>query len=135
MKLKSLIGLGALLAGAGCALISPTPPEAANLKIERLSSPVVNVERSRIIRDHGQLVLFGYVAKQLGVQDTTSTHLDVTLRDAQGAILRQSVEHFTPAQIPWGGHRMHGHSQIRVVLDPLPPTATTVEVRAHEGPH
>ena len=135
MMAKWLGALGALPLLAGCVLLAPTPPQAEQVKIMRVSSPVVEVERSRIIRDKGQLVLFGQASKQLGAQDTSRTHLEVTLFDTNGAVLRKSVEHFSPAQIPWGGHRMHGHSQIRIVLDPLPPSTAVIEVRADETTH
>jgi ribosomal protein S7 len=58
----------------------------------------------------------------------------VTLYDAVGQVLRRSVEHFEPRQIP-RRLRLAGSATYRVPLDPLPANTARVEVRAHEGTH
>lgn len=104
----------------------------AHITLERVDSPVVMVEKIWLERKKGPLVVTGYVVKRLGATDTTQTRLAVTLFDADGRVLRSSIERFEPPQIP-RGHRMHGHAQYRVALDPLPPATARIEVRAQEG--
>ncbi len=116
----------------GCATPFRAPPDVAHITLERVDSPVVMVEKIWLERKKGPLVVTGYVVKRLGVTDTTQTHLAVTLFDADGRVLRSSIERFTPAQIP-RGHRMRGYAQYRVMLDPLPPATERIEVRAQEG--
>jgi hypothetical protein len=83
-------------------------------------------------RKKGPLVVTGYVIKRLEAKDTAQTHLDVTLYDATGQVLRRSVEHFEPRQIP-RNHRRADSAAYRVALDPLPAGTVRIEVRAHEG--
>ena len=134
LKPRILIVIGAvvaLLGLVGCATPFRAPPDMAHIKLERVDSSVVMVEKIWLEREKGQLVVTGYVVKRLGVTDTTQTHLAVTLFDADGRVLRNSTERFEPSQIP-SGRRMYGHARYRVVLDPLPPATARIEVRAHE---
>lgn len=133
MKAVVLLPLVAL-ALAGCATPFRAPPDVANIKLERVHSPLVNVEKIWLERKHGPLVVTGYVLKELSTKDTTGTHLDVTLFDAEGRVLRSTVEYFEPRQIP-RRHRMVDYATYRVPLDPLPPGTARIEVRAHEGAH
>jgi hypothetical protein len=57
------------------------------------------VEKIWLERKDGELALRGYVLKRLAATDTTVTHLDVTLYDASGRVLRTSQESFTPKQL------------------------------------
>jgi hypothetical protein len=123
---------GALL--AGCATPFRAPPDVAHLKLERVDSPVVRVEKIWLERKQGPLVVAGYVLKRLEATDTTQTHLDVTLYDATGRVLRATVEHFEPRQIP-RRYRRPDDAVYRVSLDPLPEGTARIEVRAHEGTH
>lgn len=123
----------ALLAGLTGCMTPPAPPaDLASIKLEQVGSPVVLVETAWLERKNGQLAVTGAVIKHLGAESTTNTHLEVTLFDANGQVLRRATEHFEPRQIP-RGRRMHGHSLYRVVLDPLPPATARIEVRAEEG--
>jgi len=95
---------------------------------------VVEVEKIWLERKAGPLTLKGYVQKHLAADDTTQTHLDVTLYDSAGRVLRSTVEHFEPRQIrpQW---RRPGYGTYEVALDPLPAGTTRIEVRAHEEAH
>lgn len=122
----------ALLGLIGCVTPFRAPPDLAHINLERADSPVVMIEKVWLERKKGELFLTGSAIKRLGATDTTQTHLDVTFFDASGRVLRSFIEHFDPRQIPYG-HRIHGHSQYRVALGPLPPATARIEVRAHEG--
>lgn len=119
---------------SGCAILSSTPPEVAHIQLERVHSPVVLVEKVRLERKDGTLLVRGYVLKRLGMKDTTQTHLDVTLYDSYGTVLRQRVTHFEPRQIPRRVRRADS-AVYRIELDALPPETTRLEIKAHEGNH
>lgn len=128
-----LLGVaGAIL--AGCATPFRAPPDVAHLTLDRVDSPLVRVEKIWLERKKGPLVVTGYVLRRLDTEDTTGTHLDVTLFDASGRALRSTVEHFEPRQIP-RRYRRPDDATYRVSLDPLPAGTTRIEVRAHEGSH
>lgn len=119
----------------GCVTPFRAPADVANIKLDRVHSPVVEVEKIWLERKNGPLLLRGFVLKRLSANDTSQTHLHVTLYDAAGRELRTSVEGFTPQQIPrprTHRHR-HGDATYQVVLDPLPAGTARIEVRAHEG--
>lgn len=126
--------LFAALALAGCATPFRAPPDVANVVLERGDSPLVRVEKIWLERKKGPLVVTGFVLKRLNTEDTTGTHLDVTLYDAAGQVLRRTVEHFEPRQIP-RRYRRPDDATYRVPLDPLPVGTARIEVRAHEGAH
>lgn len=119
---------------AGCATPFRAPADVAHIKLERVDSPVVSVEKIWLERKNGPLILTGDVLKRLHAVDTTQTHLDVTLYDADGKVLRRTVEHFEPRQIV-RRFRQLAYAHYRVILDPLPSGTTRIEVRAHEGAH
>jgi hypothetical protein len=119
---------------AGCVTPFRAPADAAHIKLERVDSPVVRVEKIWLERKSGPLVVKGFVLRRWEATDTTRTHLDVTLYDAGRRVLRQSVEHFEPRQIP-RRIRLPDDATYRVVFDPLPAGTARIEVRAHEGKH
>lgn len=127
-----------LLLGAtgftGCTTLSRTPPDVAHIKLERADSPVVWLGKIWLERKSGPLLVKGYVIKRLDANDTTQTHLDVTLYDAHGAVLLSTVEHFEPRQIP-RRYRRPDYASYSVPLDPLPGGTVRIEIRAHEGNH
>jgi hypothetical protein len=130
-----MLTLGAVgLLLAGCATPFRAPPDVAHIKLDRVDSPVVVVEKIWLERKTGPLVVAGYIVKRLEADDTTQTHLDVTLYDAAGAVLRSTVEHFEPRQIP-RRYRGPDYASYRIPLDPLPSGTVRIEVRAHEGNH
>ena len=128
----SLILAAAVL--AGCATPFRPPHDVAHIKLERADSPVVVVEKIWLERKGEPLVLKGYVIKRIEAEDTTGTHLDVTLYDSAGGVLRRTVEHFAPRQIPRRS-RPPDYASYSVLLDPLPSGTERIEVRAHEGNH
>lgn len=106
----------------------------AHIELIGESSSVITVGTSRLDREDGPLILTGYVIRRLGPTDTTQTHLDVELVDASGALLRTSVEHFKPRDIP-RRHKRRSFGAYRVSIDPLPANTARIVVRAHEGSH
>lgn len=118
----------------GCATPFRAPPDVAHIKLDRADSPVVVVEKIWLERKEGPLVVKGYVVKRLEAEDTTQTHLDVTLYDSAGGVLRSTVEHFEPRQII-RRYRRPDYASYSVALDPLPSGTVRIEVRAHEGNH
>ena len=133
--MKTKLWLLVLAAGfAGCVTPFRAPGDVAHIKLDRVDSPLVRVEKIWLERKHGPLVVTGYVLRRLETEDTSGTHLDVTLFDVGGRVLRSTVEHFEPRQIP-RRYRRPDDAAYRVVLDPLPPGTARIEVRAHEGNH
>ena len=134
MKLLSpLFGIVLLLL-AGCATPFRAPADVAHIILERGDSPVVRVDKIWLDREGGTLFVRGYVMKRLEADDTSRTHLDVTLYDATGRVLRSTVEHFEPRQIP-RQIRRSALASYDVALDPLPEGVAKISVMAHEGPH
>lgn len=131
MKL-SLALLLAVLGLSACA--TRTPPDVAHLQLATGDSSVVRVTKLWLERKEGRLMVGGYAVRQIDAKDTTNTHLDLTLRAADGRVLREAVEHFEPRQIP-RRPRMPDSVTFRLPLDPLPTDTVRIEVRAHEGAH
>ena len=131
--LFSLLALAAL-GFAGCALPSRPPPEVARIALETADSPVVRVTQRWLEGKNDPLFVAGYVGRKIDAKDTTGTHLDVMLLAQDGRVLRESVEHFAPRQIP-RRHRMPDSVTFRIVLDPLPVGTARIAVRAHESTH
>lgn len=119
---------------AGCATPFRAPSDVAHVTLVRVDSPLVAVEKIWLERKAGPLVVTGYVVERLAGDDTSGTHLDVTLLDAGGRVLRATVEQFEPRRIN-ARFRRHSDATYRVPLDPLPPGTARIEVRAHEGDH
>jgi hypothetical protein len=90
------------------------------------------VSKIWLARKSGALVVQGYVLRRPGIIDTTQTHLDVTLYDEAGRVLRRTVEHFEPRQIPHR-YRAPDYASYCVPLDPLPAGTIRIAVRAYEG--
>ncbi|MDX2110364.1 MAG: hypothetical protein SFY80_09015 [Verrucomicrobiota bacterium] len=131
MRLPLILGVVALV---GCATPLRPPADVAHIQLERIDSPVVRVEKIWLERKKGPLVVTGYIIKRPESTDTTLTHLDVTLFNAEGQVLRDTVEHFEPKQIP-RRYRRPDYATYRVTLDPLPIGTVRILVRAHEGNH
>lgn len=129
---RILVSAAALL--AGCATPFRAPADVAHITLARTDSALVRVEKIWLERKAGPLVVTGYVVERDGTADTSGTHLDVTLSDADGRILRSTVEQFEPRRIH-ARFRRHNDATYRVPLDPLPPGTVRIEVRAHEGSH
>ncbi len=123
---------GAFLAGCATPFRPPADVAHVGLAISDVDSKAVLLRKIWLERKDGPLVVTGYAVKRLDAKDTTQTHLDVILSDATGQILRRTVEHFEPRQIP-RRYRMPDSATYRVTLDPLPAGTAHIEVRAHEG--
>lgn len=118
----------------GCSTSFRTPHEAARIQLDRIGSPIIQVSTARLDRSADGLVVSGVVRRNWKALDTTQSHLDVTLYDGTGEILRHSLIQFEPRQIrrfPIQAAR----SSYRVFLDPLPEGTVRIEVKAHEGTH
>ena len=124
----------AVLGLAACATPFRAPASAKHIKLDRVDSPAVLVEKIWLEQKQGPLAVTGYVIRRLGVADTTKTHLDVTLFDSAGLVLRSTVEHFEPRQIN-DRFRRHSDARYRVELQLPPADIARIEVRAHEGDH
>ncbi len=133
MKTQYLPLLAAVLL-AGCVTPHRAPSDVAHIELAPVDSGVVKVEKIWLERDAGPLVVTGYVLKRLEAGDTNGTHLDVTLYDESGAVLRRIQASFSPARLE-RNYRTHPHGRYRVTLDPLPEGTAKIEVRAHEGGH
>lgn len=119
----------------GCATPFRAPADVAHLQLTRTDdSTEVLVTKIWLERNEGPLKVTGYVLRRLSATDTTGTHLDVTLYDNAGTVLRTTVEHFEPRQIP-RLYRRPDYGRYSVPLDPLPATTARIDVRAHEGNH
>ncbi len=134
MKTISIFAVASSLLLLGCATPFRAPADVSHIVLERGDSPVVVVEKIWLERKQGPLVVRGYVLKRLEATDTTQTHLDVTLFDSSGRVLRTTVERFEPRQIP-RRHRRPDSASYSVVLDPLPAGVARINVTAHEGSH
>ncbi|AOS44081.1 hypothetical protein Verru16b_01142 [Lacunisphaera limnophila] len=134
MKPNLWLILLASAALAGCATPFRAPEDVSHIKLDTADSRLVRVEKVWLEGKQGHLAVRGYVLKRLNNDDTSGTHLDVTLFDADGRVLRSTVEHFEPRRIPPRFRRPHSASY-RVMLDPLPVGTVRIEVRAHEGHH
>jgi hypothetical protein len=131
-----LVAALAVVSLTGCATPFRAPADVAHVKLDRINSPVVIVEKIWLERKNGELVVKGFITKQPGVSDTTQTHLDVILYDEAGRVLRRSVEHFEPRQIRrLQNDRLFQLARYSVTLDPLPAGTSRIEIRAHEGDH
>lgn len=124
----------ALIGLFGCATPFRAPPEAAHIKLERVDSPIVIVEKIWLERKKGPLAVTGYVIKRLDAETTTKTHLDVTLFASDSRVLRSTVEYFEPQDIK-SGFRRHSDGRYWVELGIAPAEIARIEVRAHEGEH
>jgi hypothetical protein len=125
-----LSAFGTILAGC----TSPFRTSQVPIKLEAFDSPVVIMDQISLDRRDGVPILIGSVAQRTGIQDTTQTHLDVTLYDAAGLVLLSTMEHFEPRQIP-GRYSWPNYATYRVSLNAIPAGTVRIEVRAHEGAH
>lgn len=107
------------------------PADVAHLRLERQDSARIAVDKIWLERKEQGLVVTGYVMSKLGVDDTTGSHLIVSLRDASGTELRSAPVDFAPRQIP-PQRRPAGVSLYRFSLDPLPSGTALIVVTARD---
>lgn len=135
MKTTTALLFASVAILTGCATPFRAPSDVAHIQLTRTdASTTVYVEKIWLERKKGPLVVKGYVVKRLSASDTTGSHLDVTLFDDAGTVLRSTVEHFEPRQIP-RFYRRPDYASYSVTLDPLPANTARIDVRAHEGNH
>jgi len=121
------------LAFSGCATPFRAPADVAHIQLGRVDSPNVVVQKIWLERKHGALVVRGYVFRQIDAETTSGTHLDVTLYDTAGHVLRRTIEYFEPQEIRRRGSRLT-FAAYRVQLDLLPAGTDRIEVKAHDAP-
>lgn len=124
--------LVALLLG-GCQSISPPSPGLASLSVTKVESARVTLWNVRLEKIDGRLFLCGHVFRRYAgaVEDTSNTHLVITLFNVQGQLLRELPAGFEPRQIP-RGHRGPGYSAFSVALDVLPAGTSRIQVQARD---
>jgi len=118
----------------GCASFL-TPPDLAHVKVECVDAPRAFLRQTRLQGSVSHLVLSGQVERGFGYPDTTRLHIDVNLLDTAGQIVRSTVVEFSPRQLPRPGHPSRGRAHFTSDLGALPPSATKIEVRLHDGEH
>jgi hypothetical protein len=133
--LRAATGLPAALLLGGCLSMSAPPPELASLSLTKVNSARVYLWNVRLKKEHGRLFLYGQVFRQHPVadEDTSRTHLTITLFDSRGEPLRERPAEFEPRRIPHG-YRVPGHSVLSVPLDMLPEHTSCIQVRAYDDP-
>lgn len=134
--LSGLIAAGLALILAGCATPFRAPADVADVKLERIDSPTLTIEKIWLERAHGRLELRGFVLRRTDGRPAADTHLDVTLFDGAGRMLRSSIEQYAPPKFVshFQSHNRN-HASYCAVLDPLPEGTVRIEVRVHEGGH
>lgn len=127
----------AILAGlllSGCLNLTPpaTVAQAQGLTLAAKSSNCVEVNGPRLQMDRGNLELAGSVAKKPGATFTAFSHLDILFYDNAGRIVQTKPIQFSPRSL--GLSRFSSQSGYYALkLEPLPPGAARIEVRAHDG--
>lgn len=134
MKTLTQLAVLSLLSLGGCTTPFRAPTEVAHIILERGDSKTVRVTKLWLERKHGTLAARGLVTRRLDATDTSRTHLDVTLFDARGRILRATKERFQPQQIP-PHYRTPADATYSISLEPLPSDTARIRVQAHEGHH
>lgn len=135
MKLLPILcvaGASALL--SACATTPRTPTDLAHIQLVGENSAAITVGEPLLERSEGRLLLKGYVVRRLDATTTAETHLDVELTDSAGAVLRASVEHFEPRNLP-RRHKRRSFGHYQVPMDSLPANTMRIVVRAHDGAH
>jgi hypothetical protein len=125
--------LPSLLLG-GC-LALPVPPDLASLQLSKVNSPRVTLWNTWFEKRSGQPFLCGHAFRRhpAADEDTTGTHLRLTLYDRQGRSLQVLPAELVPRQIPRGARRA-GYSSFAVPLNELPAAAARIEVQAYDDP-
>ena len=132
-SIHSLVFVAVALVSGGCTAVDTNVPEAARVSFTKVDSPIVGIGSTQLERQNGRLVLSGYVVRRwpAASDDTTKSHVKITLIDAHGAVLRTVATEFEPRVIPHG-HKMPGYAKFLAELEPLPDAASRIEIRAYE---
>jgi hypothetical protein len=115
----------------GCLAPPALPPELAALALTKVNSPKVTLWTVRLERKDGRFLLSGHAFRHYPAagEDTSRTHLVITLFDAAGKRLRELPADFAPRQIPHG-YRGPGYSVFSIPLEQLPADTYCIQVRA-----
>ncbi len=117
--------------------MSPPPPTTGlpPISLTRLNSARVTVWNVWLEKADGRLLLRGHIHRHhpAADEDTSGSHLAITLLDARNGILLSLPVEFAPRQIP-RGHRLDGYSSFAVPLDHLPEQTNRIEIRACDDP-
>jgi hypothetical protein len=131
----ALFAAAVILGVTGCLTPFRSPADVAHIVLGSVDSASVYVQKVWLERNGGPLEITGYVGRNLGVENTTETHLDIVYLDSAGRVLKELAIQFEPREIPHSSRPPAGSASYRAPLDPLPSNTARIEVRAHDGPH
>ncbi|MDP3073798.1 MAG: hypothetical protein Q8N18_26170 [Opitutaceae bacterium] len=118
MKTLSLVLAVTLL--SGCVLVNNPPARLAGAKLERASSPSVDVARPFFEHRDGHAYLVGYVERAVGGVTTARTNIHIAFFDARGTLLKESTVGFTPADLPASSRKPGPHAKFELLVDDAP---------------
>lgn len=134
---QSILGPAAgLLAGlllGGC--LSPPPPGLRDVSLSKVNSTKVTRWNVRFEKRDGRLYLCGHVFRHYPAanDDTSRTHLTISLFNTRVEPLLRLPAEFMPRQIPRGA-RSPGYSIFSVPLDVLPEQTNSIQIRLDDEP-
>lgn len=121
----------AVIALSGCLTPFRSPADVRHVSLAAEDSANVIVNKIWLERpESGRLVVTGYVVRTLEADDTTGTHLVVSLYDADGKVLRSEVVNFEPRQIPRRSRPPGEVARYSLPLEPLPTGLAKITVKA-----
>ena len=119
---------------SGCMSSFRSPEGFQHIELVPMDSAHVNVTIIWLTKKgDAPLRLVGRVISQPGVEDTTTSHVIVTLLDRDGHELRRETVNFEPRQIPQRTRPPPPVSLFRLELDPVPLGTARIEARAWDG--
>jgi len=131
--LRAATGLLAALLLGGCLSMSAPPAGPASPSLTKVDSARVTLWNISLGKKAGQVFLYGHVFRRYPAadEDTTHTHLAITLFNAGGERLRELTADFEPRQIPHG-YRGPGYSAFAVPMDVLPEGTMRIQIQARD---
>lgn len=133
--LRAAAGLTAILLLGGCLSLPAPPPGTAALRLTKVNSARVTLWNVWFEQRDGRLFLSGHVFRHYpaAYEDTSRSHLTITLFNVAGERLRELPAEFAPRQIPHG-YRGPGYSTFSVPLDVLPEHTNRIQIQAYDDP-
>lgn len=128
-----LLVLAATLLG-GCVLVNNPPERFASAKLERVSSPSVNLARPFFEQRDGHAYLVGYLSRSADATTTAKTAMHLAFYDAEGALLEEQTVGFTPAALPSSSRMPRPHAKYELLVDDAPRNASRIVVTAVDRP-
>ena len=128
-------GLFVALSLGGCLAMPAPPPGLPSLSVTKVNSARVTLWNVWFENRDGRLFLCGHVFRHYPAtnEDTSGSHLTITLFSATSERLRELPAEFEPRQIPRGS-RGAGYSVFAVPLDVLPESTNHIQIRAYDDP-